>query len=45
MTHKLKAEEDIIIFTYLQRCGSGMFIPDPNFFHPDPHQRIQKNCF
>jgi hypothetical protein len=23
-----------------QCCGSGMFIPDPNFFHPDPHQRI-----
>jgi len=19
-----------------QCCGSGMFIPDPNFFHPDP---------
>jgi len=35
----------------MQCCGSGMFIPDPNFFHPgsgvkkrfripDPHQRI-----
>jgi hypothetical protein len=28
-----------------QCCGSGMFIPDPTFFHtgsppPDPHQRI-----
>jgi hypothetical protein len=33
-----------------QCCGSGMFIPDPKFFHPgseffpfripDPHQRI-----
>ncbi len=21
-------------------CGSGMFIPDPNFSVPDPHQRI-----
>jgi hypothetical protein len=38
--------------TYIihQCCGSGMFIPDPTFFHPgsriltfsipDPHQRI-----
>jgi hypothetical protein len=32
-----------------QRCGSGMFIPDPNFFYsgyrvknfPDPHQRSE----
>ncbi len=23
-----------------QSCGSGMFIPDPNFSIPDPHQRI-----
>jgi hypothetical protein len=29
-----------------QCCGSGMFIPEPNFFHPgsrisDPHKRIK----
>ncbi len=35
-----------------QCCGSGMFIPDPNFFHPGSRIRIkefryfnQKNCF
>jgi hypothetical protein len=24
-----------------QCCGSGMFIPDPAFYIPDPHRRIQ----
>jgi hypothetical protein len=28
------SEEDIIIFSLLLCCGSGMFIPDPNSFHP-----------
>jgi hypothetical protein len=23
-------------------CGSGMFIPDPNFFIPDPGFRVNK---
>jgi hypothetical protein len=26
--------------TQSQCCRSGMFIPDPNFSIPDPHQRI-----
>jgi hypothetical protein len=25
-----------------QRCGSGMFIPDPNFFHPGFRNRIKE---
>ncbi len=39
-----------MVYSAVQCCGSGMFIPDPNFFHPgsriqgqkglDPHQRI-----
>jgi hypothetical protein len=25
-----------------QSCGSGMFIPDPNFSTPDPGSRVEK---
>ena len=30
------------INTFIQCCGSGMFIPDPSFSIPDPESRIKK---
>jgi hypothetical protein len=33
------------VYLIKQCCGSGMIIPDPNFFHPGSQIRIRKNFF
>jgi hypothetical protein len=50
-TKVIVEQEEVVRISSIQCCGSGMFIPDPTFFHPgsrirtvsipDPHQRIK----
>jgi hypothetical protein len=52
LQEKLALERALKNMKFLQFCGSGIFIPDLNFFHPgsrvkkipDPYKRIEFFC-